>query len=330
MMVGRIAGVACVVVGVLSLACGFPPVETEVAAPESGSPIDISELVGQMRDMAWAEDVDSAQELIEEQRPHQDVTTPGWLLAASWLSRGASFAERWEVAERYAREAHEGSVVLLGERDLDAEGQLPLALGAGIEVLGRAQVARGDRAGAVEFLHAQRKRYIGTSIETRIQKNVLLLSLEGQPFPVLDVEQHLGEPLPSADSLQDKVVVAFFWAHWCGDCKQQLPILEQLHQDYGERGLAIVGPTQLYGYVSRGQDATPEQELAYLRGAYQKRYPIPTWMSVPVSPQNFLDFGVSTTPTLVIIDRDGIVQLYNPGNLPYEELSAHVERLLAT
>ena len=51
-------------------------------------------------------------------------------------------------------------------------------------------------------------------------------------------------------------------------------------------------------------------------------------MSVPISQQNFLDFGVSTTPTLVVIDREGVVRLYNPGDLPYEELSAHVERLL--
>lgn len=325
-----VAGIACVFVAVSSVACGSAPAETEVSATEPGSPIEISELVGQMRDMAWAEEVDAARELIEQQRPHHVQATSGWLLAASWLGRGASFAERWDVAERYAREAHDGSVALLDGRNLDAEGQLPLALGAGIEVLGRVQDAGGDRTGAVQFLHAQRERYKGTSIETRIQKNVLLLSLAGQPFPVLDVDHHLGEALPSADSLKGQVVVAFFWAHWCGDCKQQLPILEQLHENYGERGLAILGPTQIYGYVSRGQDATPEQELAYLRGAYQERYPIPSWMSVPVSQQNFLDFGVSTTPTLVVIDRDGIVQLYNPGNLPYEELSAHVERLLAT
>ena len=124
--------------------------------------------------------------------------------------------------------------------------------------------------------------------------------------------------------------MAFFWAHWCPDCKQQLPILEQLYESYGERGLAILGPTQLYGYMSRGQDATLEQELEYLRGAYQEQYPIPAWLSVPVSQQNFLDFGVSTTPTLVVIARNGIVELYNPGTLPYEELSAHVERLLAS
>jgi thiol-disulfide isomerase/thioredoxin len=313
-----------------SVACGSAPAGGgEGAAPASGS-LEISEVIGQMRDMAWAEEVDAAQTLIEAQRPHHDTSSPGWLLAASWLGRGASFAERWDVAEQYAGEARDGSVALLDERDLDADSELPLALGAGIEVLGHAQDARGDHAGAVEFLSARREQYRGTSIETRIQKNVLLLSLEGQPFPVLDVEHHLGTPLPAAESLKGKVVVAFFWAHWCPDCKRQLPVLDQLNETYGDQGLAILGPTQLYGYVSRGEDATPEQELAYLRGAYQERFPVPSWMSVPISQQNFLDFGVSTTPTLVVIDREGIVQLYNPGDLPYDELAPHVERLLAT
>ena len=326
MVVTRMAGFAFMFASGLSLACGPAG---EVAWPQAGSGIEISELVSRLNDMAWAEEVDAALVLIEQQRPFHDQTSPEWLLAASWLGRGASFAERWHVAERYAREAHDGSVALLDGRELDLDGRLPLALGAGIEVLGQARDARGDRAGAISYLAAQRDRYRGTSIESRIQKNALLLGLEGQPFPVLDVEHHLGAPHASADSLRGRVVVAFFWAHWCSDCKRQLPILEQLQETYGDRGLSIVGPTQLYGYVAGGLDATPEQELAFLRGAYQERYPIPSWMSVPVSQQNFLDFGVSTTPTLVIIDRAGIVRLYNPGDMPYEELSAHVERLLA-
>ena len=338
MLVKRIVGLAFVSASVFSLGCGSAAPDAGVAAdPEGaaiqgaaieGAAIEIAELTSQLRDMAWAEEVDAAQALIEQQRPHHDLSSSDWLLAASWLGRGASFAERWEVAELYAREAHDGSVALLDERELDADSQLPLALGAGIEVLGQAQNARGDHVGAVEFLAAQRERYRGTSIETRIQKNALLLGLVGQPFPVLEVEHSLGEPLPTADSLKGKVVVAFFWAHWCPDCKRQLPILERLHESYGDRGLAILGPTQLYGYVQRGQDATPEEELAFLRGAYQERYPIPSWMAVPVSQQNFLDFGVSTTPTLVVIDREGVVRLYNPGDLPYDELSAQVERLL--
>ena len=202
MVVKSIVGLAFVFASVLSLACGSAAPAVEVTAAPEGAAIEISELVGQMRDMAWAEEVDAAQALIEQQRPHHDASSPAWLVAASWLGRGASFAERWDVAEQYAREAHDGSVALLDARALDAEGQLPTALGAGIEVLGHVLDAAGDRTGAVGFLAAQRERYRGTSIETRIQKNALLLGLEGQPFPVLDVEHYLGAPLPSADSLK--------------------------------------------------------------------------------------------------------------------------------
>ncbi len=334
-MVSRtLGGIALVAAMMVGVACGTAPEpdadtapDTTTPAPAAEAPSAAAELVGQIRDMAWAEEVDEAQALIEAERENHDTSSPEWLLAASWLGRGAGFAEQWDVAEQYATEARVGSMALLSERDLDADRQLPLALGAGIEVLGLARSARGDTQGAVQFLGDEREQYRGTSIETRIQKNLLLLSLEGKPFPVLDVDEYLGAPPPSVESLRGKVIVTFFWAHWCPDCKRQLPVLEQLHETYGER-VAIIGPTQLWGYVQRGEDADPEQELEFLRGAYQKRYPIPDWMSVPISEQNFLDFGVSTTPTLVLIDTEGIVRLYNPGDLPYEELAPEVERLL--
>ena len=105
-------------------------------------------------------------------------------------------------------------------------------------------------------------------------------------------------------------------------------MLRDLHEEYHGRGLVIVGPTQLYGYISRGAAATSEEELAYLNGDYAAQFPIPSWMGVPISSDNFLNFGVSTTPTLVLVDRDGIVQRYNPGDLSHEELVAFIEPLL--
>ena len=285
-------------------------------------------LISQMSDLAWAEEVDEARGLLESRRADGEQPTPEWLAAVSWMARGASFAERWDLAERYASEAYEGSLALLKERPLDAERFLPTALGAGIEVLGHTYDAQGDRARAVNFLSTARQEFAGTSIETRIQKNFLLLSLEGKPFPVLEADQYLGSPPPTPGELKGKVVLFFFWAHWCPDCKRQEPVLRALYEEYHDQGLVIVGPTQLYGYISRGQNATPDEELAYINGDYRAQYPIPPWMAVPLSADNFLNFGVSTTPTLVLVDRDGIVQRYNPGDLSEEELIALIEPLL--
>ena len=285
-------------------------------------------LVSEMSDLAGTEEVDRARAILEARRVDGEQPTAEWLAAVSWLARGASFAERWDLAERYASEAYEGSLELMKERQLDDERFLPTALGAGIEVLGHTYDAQGDRARAVTFLSTARQEFAGTSIETRIQKNFLLLSLEGKTFPALEIDEYLGLQPPTPDDLKGKVVLFYFWAHWCPDCKRQEPVLRALYEEYHDLGLVIVGPTQFYGFVSRGQTATPEEELVYLNGDYTAQFPIPSWMGVPISSNNFLNFGVSTTPTLVLVDRDGIVQRYNPGDLSQEELVVLIEPLL--
>jgi thiol-disulfide isomerase/thioredoxin len=222
----------------------------------------------------------------------------------------------------------EGCQALLKVRSLDHDGNLETALGAAIEVLGAVQNAAGDRVGAAAFLQRQRGIYRGTPVEARIQKNFLLLSLQGKPMPALETAQYVGRKPRTAADLKGKVTLFFFWAHWCSDCKRQKPIIQALHEKYADRGFTVVGPTRLYGYVAGGIDARPEQEMAYLKNAYQQQNPVPPWMDAPISTQNFLNFGVSSTPTLVLVDREGIVRLYHPGGLSYEELAGQIEKLL--
>jgi hypothetical protein len=49
---------------------------------------------------------------------------------------------------------------------------------------------------------------------------------------------------------------------------------------------------------------------------------------VPVSEANHLRFGVSSTPTLVLVDRAGIIRLYHPGKMTLEQLEPRVQQLL--
>ncbi len=127
---------------------------------------------------------------------------------------------------------------------------------------------------------------------------------------------------------KDKPVLLFFWAHWCGDCKSESPILARLKQEFGPRGLALIAPTQKYGYVAGGENATPEVELAYIEEVRKRFYPELNDVPAPVSEENFRNYGASTTPTLVLVDRAGIVRMYHPGNLTYAELRARVESVL--
>ncbi len=128
-------------------------------------------------------------------------------------------------------------------------------------------------------------------------------------------------------ALRGKPVLLFFWAHWCPDCKQEEHLLAQIRQEYAPRGLVIIAPTQRYGYVARGEEAGPAEELKYIDEVRKKFYADLLSVPAPVSEENFKNYGASTTPTLVILDRRGIVRVYHPGVMTLDELRAALNRI---
>lgn len=265
--------------------------------------------------------------VIQKYRTERGVT-PEVLEALSWMSRGALRLKQLDKAEGYARQTQGLVEGVLKHRALDSDPHLAIALGAAFEVQAQVLAERGERNEGVALLNKQLAAYRNTSIRTRIQKNINLLSLEGKPAPPLQEREYLGsKPVPLA-SLKGKPVLLFFWAHWCGDCKAEAPLIAQIRRDYAGKGLTVVAPTQRYGYAARGQDATPEQELKYIDEVRQRVYADLIDAPAPISAENFKVYGASTTPTLVFIDRRGIVRQYHPGAMTMDELKAAVTSVL--
>ena len=135
--------------------------------------------------------------------------------------------------------------------------ELPIALGAAYEVLAQEMAAKGQQEAAVRLLRSALTRYGTTSIGPRLQKNLNLLALVGRPAPAIEETQFLGPKPPALAALKGSPVLLFFWAHWCGDCKAEVPVIARLRQEFGSKGLVVMGPTQLYGYAAQGADAAP-------------------------------------------------------------------------
>lgn len=275
------------------------------------------------------QDLSEGHALLEKYRAARGTTSEA-LEALSWLGRAALAGKQFDKAIGYAAEAYELSLAALQHRSLKEDAQLEIALGAAIEVRAQADAARGDRSAAVYFLQRELETYRDTPLDRRIQKNLHLLSLEGRPAPALDSGDALGRPLPGLAELKGKVVLLFFWAHWCPDCKAQAPALSKALELYRKSGLVIVAPTQRYGYTVRRAPASPNAELAYIAQVRDASYPFLRDEPVPVSEANHTRYGVSTTPTLVLVDRRGIVRLYHPGTMTEDALNAAIRPVLAS
>jgi thiol-disulfide isomerase/thioredoxin len=109
----------------------------------------------------------------------------------------------------------------------------------------------------------------------------------------------------SLEELKGEVVMINFWATWCGPCRQEMPLLEQIQAKYEPLGFTIVG-------INVEPDSAAAQE----------------WLAkVPVTFPILFDrknevaesFGVEGMPSSVFIDRAGNVRYVHRGYRPGDE-----------
>jgi len=284
-------------------------------------------LVNDVRTLIARHDLPAAEQAARTYQA-QSGATPELAAALSWIARGALDARQLDPADAYAAESRKLAVELLRTRTLAADPWLSTALGASIEVHAQVLAARGERSEAVSFLRDQLGAWGTAPIAERIRKNLNLLSLEGKTAPPLEAREWVGAGRTTLAALRGHPVLLFFWAHWCPDCKSMAPMLRSLMKTYGPRGLTLVAPTRLYGFAAGGEEAAPPVEKQYIERVRQQYYPALADTPIPLSAADFLAYGASTTPTIVLIDASGIVRFYHPGALSEAELSGRIRKLL--
>lgn len=273
-------------------------------------------------------DLASAQALVAQYR-QLNGDTPEALEAFSWLARGEAAAGNSSQAVRDAEEIERLARTALATRRLDSEPHLPLALGAAYEVQADLLTRDGKRTEAVQLLRSALTEWAGTSLVERLQKNINLLTLQGRPMPALRESEWIGAKPATPGAWRGKPALLFFWAHWCADCKAEAPIISDLAAKFAPRGLIVVAPTRLYGYTAQDENAPAAAEKAFIGKVFDRYYAGIPNVRVPLDSGNFARFGVSTTPTIVLVDRRGTVQLYHPGVMDEASLALQIERLFA-
>lgn len=117
----------------------------------------------------------------------------------------------------------------------------------------------------------------------------------GQPAPDYATTRMDGTPVSLAGHRGD-VVLLNIWATWCKPCREEIPALEQLHQEFAAQGLVVAGVS-----IDVISDTARIAGFARDLGA---TYPLWHDPDDRVS-GTFLSIGV---PTTYLVDRDGVLR----------------------
>ncbi|MBV9303906.1 MAG: TlpA family protein disulfide reductase [Acidobacteriaceae bacterium] len=236
--------------------------------------------------------------------------------ATSWLARGALIMKQPDRAKFYLQRTKGMTEELTKKSSVEGDPYLATAVGATIEVEAKLFALEGHADRAVALLQSELPHWKLYAIQARIQKNLNLLTLEGKRAPILPAGA-AGQP-----------VLLFLWGHWCSDCTGQAPVIARIKQRYESKGLRVFAPTRRIGTVNDNEHATPEEEDAEIERVWRESYRGLADVPHGVDQGTMLAYGVSSTPTLVLIDRTGIVRLYCPFRMSEAELSSRVNALL--
>ena len=125
-----------------------------------------------------------------------------------------------------------------------------------------------------------------------VNKDFGEVSVDEGPAPDFTLELFDGESVSLAD-MQGSVVLLDFWASWCPPCIEEAPVLNEIYEEYRDRGVEFLG------VCIWDTTKTCEQFL----GDYSVSYPTGRDAEGAI----LVDYGVKGIPEKFFIDVEGRV-----------------------
>ncbi|MDO8345210.1 MAG: TlpA disulfide reductase family protein [Cellvibrio sp.] len=140
------------------------------------------------------------------------------------------------------------------------------------------------------------KKILGMSV--LLAAGLLAVNAIADPAPDFTLQSSTGENVRLAEQ-RGQVVMLNFWASWCGPCRKEMPLLDEMSKRYSAAGFVLYG-------VNVEEDNADAKKLIKELGV---TFPI---LYDTESKASSL-YNVDAMPTTVVIDKKGEIRFVNRG-----------------
>jgi len=145
------------------------------------------------------------------------------------------------------------------------------------------------------------KAWLGMTAAVVMATSAVSAGLKQSSAPDFTLKSHEGENIRLSE-YRGEVVLINFWASWCGPCRQEMPVLSELHDKYRALGFTVLG-------VNVESDTGKARKLLQ---DLPVSFPVVFDDDSVVSKQ----YDVVAMPSTVLVDRDGNMRYLHKGYKP--------------
>ncbi len=156
-----------------------------------------------------------------------------------------------------------------------------------------------------------------TKIPTVKGIDMLKAGVAAPDFAVKDLE---GKEFRLKDSGGKDAVLLFFWSFFCGPCREEIPMINEMARDFSVKGLRVVGVNLDGVEMKKAIDKFAANEKIGFRIVFDELEGDSFRVADP--------YGVAGTPALFIIDRKGTISYAVVGSVAAPALRAEIEKSL--
>ena len=139
-----------------------------------------------------------------------------------------------------------------------------------------------------------------------------------QMAPEFSLKSLSGEDFNLAD-YRGRVVMLNFWATWCGPCKWEIPILNELHSLYKDDGVIVVGVA-----ITSGS----KEKIESFMKSYNVDYPILYGSDEDIARLVYTYGNFASIPSTFLINQKGEVTNYFVGAQEREVFERGIRNIL--